>query len=349
MNSSPVLRCTFVASLAASMLWAPSADASPSSSSWPSTSLLAQDGEGGALPPPDELQANEPDEAPSSTDSSPSEADADPAEQQDPADGEPSAPPPQKGDDPGTSGELPPPDDGRVRTSLPVKKAFGSELRENIPDLPAPVLGALAAAAPVAAVQTGVVVLSASMLTAGWLVDRFVTLSFLATFAAAAVTGLVMLLGAAASSFLAGGAILWVLGNESTDTEWEHLLMATLAVVLFFIVAPLFIAAEFMGLPCGSMCCPPGGLNAFAPRISRPIFWMLGAGIAGAVVGGLTGGVIGYALTGPGAITPALAALSLGATLMGVSMGFAIGGGFAAPLGAAVGGSFGIMAPATGE
>ena len=99
------------------------------------------------------------------------------------------------------------------------------------------------------------------------------------------------------------------------------------------------------------MCCPAGGLNAFAPRISRPVYWTLGAVFAGALLGMLTGGVIGGALAGPFLTAPGgLGALfAFRAIGVGAGLGASVGVAFAAPLGAAVGGSFGILAPPTGE
>jgi hypothetical protein len=293
---------------------------------WPSTSLLAQDG-GGSLPPPDSLQA-------------------------DPAD-DGAAPPPPAAPDDDKSGDrrgdrAPGAQKDKADDGEP--KPFDDALREKIPDLPAPALGALGAAIPVAAVSAVVLTVNLSLIAGGLGAD-LVLQSILGSAIGLLGVAIVGLLGATLSVFLAGGAVLWLLGEDATTTEWEHLSMATLATLLFFIVAPALLLAEFFGFPCLSMCCPAGGLNAFAPRISRPVYWTLGASFGGALVGLLLGGVIGAALAGPALTSPFGGAqlLALRAIAIGSGVGFSVGATVAAPLGAAIGGSFGIMAPATGE
>jgi hypothetical protein len=311
-------------------LASPDAAATPDAA-WPHTSLLAQDEDGGDLPPPDSLQADPADDS----------AAPPPPPPKAPEDDRP--PSKERRSDRAPIGNKPTADGGE-------SPPFDQALREKIPDLPAPALGALGAALPVAAVSAAVLTVNASVLI-GALGIGFVapTAFFWGALTAAAGVFVVSLLGATASVFLAGGAVLWLLDDDATTTEWEHLSMATMATLLFFIVAPALFVAEFFGFPCLSMCCPAGGLNAFAPRISRPLYWTLGAIVAGGLLGMLAGGLVGAV---PSASLIGVAGNPLIAVpqiALGASFGLALGATVAAPLGAAVGGSFGIMAPATGE
>lgn len=312
--------------------------AAGANAAWPSTSLLAQDDDTSDLPPPDTMQGDPADDS-----------------------GAPPPPPAPDPDDKGDEGSTPPAKDRRGDRAPPADKAkpkrddgkpkaWDADLREKIPELPAPALGALGAAVPVAAVSAGVLIVNLSLIAGGLGADLLFA-SVWGSLIGVVGVAIVGLLGATLSVFLAGAAVLWLLGEDATTTEWEHLSMATIATLLMFIVAPGVILAEFFGFPCLSACCPAGGLNAFAPRISRPVYWTLGAGFAGALLGLLAGGVIGAAVAAPALSSPFAGAqlIALRAVAVGAGLGFTVGATVAAPMGAAVGGSFGILAPATGE